>query len=156
MNSRLCAELLQIDNHVFFHILMPCSSIVLLQPSAYPKISHAKANTCVAVKSSSRAYGLKYLIGKDGVSPVGAEVFARVLNQISITGGNMAAFQGGVLIREKGSGIIVGSVGVSGAAGDEDEFCALSGVKECMMGEQLVTEPLEHSCKTISSLRYGV
>merc|ERR1740124_1002943 len=75
-------------------------------PSAYPKISHAKANTCVAVKSSSRAYGLKYLIGKDGVSPVGAEVFARVLNQISITGGNMAAFQGGVLIREKGSGII--------------------------------------------------
>jgi len=125
---------------------------VLLQPSAYPKISHAKANTCVAVKSSSRAYGLKYLIGKDGVSPVGAEVFARVLNQISITGGNMAAFQGGVLIREKGSGIIVGSVGVSGAAGDEDEFCALSGVKECMMGEQLVTEPLEHSCKTISNL----
>lgn len=118
---------------------------------AYPKISRAKANTCVAVKSSSRAYGAKYLIGKDG-APVGAEVFARVLNQINIVDGNMAAFQGGVLIREKESGVIVGSVGVSGAAGDEDEFCALSGVKECMLADQLVTEPLEHSCKTISNL----
>lgn len=118
---------------------------------AYPKISRAKANTCVAVKSSSRAYGAKYLIGKDG-APVGAEVFARVLNQINIVDGNMAAFQGGVLIREKESGVIVGSVGVSGAAGDEDEFCALAGVKECMLADQLVTEPLEHSCKTISNL----
>mmetsp|Transcript_9963 Transcript_9963/g.11649 ORF Transcript_9963/g.11649 Transcript_9963/m.11649 type:complete len:174 (+) Transcript_9963:102-623(+) len=117
---------------------------------AYPKISRAKANTCVAVKSSSRAYGAKYLMGKDGISPVGPEVFARVLNQINTMDGNMAAFQGGVLIREKDSGIIVGSVGVSGAAGDEDEFCALTGVKECNLADQLVTEPLEHSCKTVS------
>jgi len=98
-------------------------------PMAYPKISFAKANTCVSVKSSSRAYGAKYLHGKDG-EKVGPEVFARVLNQINTMDGQMAAFQGGVLIREKEGGSIIGSVGVSGAAGDEDEFCALVGVKE--------------------------
>jgi uncharacterized protein GlcG (DUF336 family) len=42
---------------------------------AYPKISAAKANTCVSTKSSSRAYGAKYLKGPNG--PVGPEVFAR-------------------------------------------------------------------------------
>jgi len=66
--------------------------------------------------------------------------------------GQMAAFQGGVLIREKEGGSIIGSVGVSGAAGDEDEFCALVGVKECCIGEMLVTEPSQHSCKTVSNL----
>ena len=43
--------------------------------TAYPKISAAKANTCVSTKSSSRAYGNKYLKGPNG--PVGPEVFAR-------------------------------------------------------------------------------
>ena len=117
---------------------------------AYPKISHAKANTCVATLQSSRSYGTKYLKGSDGISvPVGPETFARVLNQIAITDGQMACFQGGVLVREKDSGDVVGSVGVSGAAGDEDEFCALAGVKECEVGDLLVTEPAEHSCKTV-------
>jgi uncharacterized protein GlcG (DUF336 family) len=119
---------------------------------AYPKISHAKANTCVATKSSSRAYGNKYLKGKDGVSSVGPDVFARVINQINTLQGDMAAFQGGVLIREKSTGDIVGSVGVSGAAGDEDEFCALYGVKECSLGDELATEPADHSCKTLSKI----
>ena len=68
--------------------------------------------------------------------------------------GKMAAFQGGILVREKSTGEIVGSVGVSGAAGDEDEYCALYGVHNCEMGlaSLLVTEPPEHSCKTVSSL----
>ncbi len=116
---------------------------------AYPKISHAKASTCVSTKSSSRAYGVKYLRGKDGVSEVGASTFARVLNQISIVGGDMAAFQGGILVKEASSGTIVGSVGVSGAAGDEDEYCALEGVKQCAMASELVTVPETHSCKTL-------
>ena len=42
---------------------------------AYPKISAAKATTCISTKMSSRAYGKKYLKGPDG--PVGPEVFAR-------------------------------------------------------------------------------
>mmetsp|Transcript_29355 Transcript_29355/g.62368 ORF Transcript_29355/g.62368 Transcript_29355/m.62368 type:complete len:174 (+) Transcript_29355:38-559(+) len=115
---------------------------------AYPKISAAKANTCVSTKSSSRAYGAKYLKGPNG--PVGPEVFARVLNQISIMDGKMAAFQGGILVRDKCTNEIVGSVGVSGAAGDEDEYCALYGVQHCLMGTSLITEPAVHSCKALS------
>jgi len=113
----------------------------------YPKISHAKANTCVSTKSSSRAYGAKYLKGADG-GEVGPSTFARVINQISIVGGDMAAFQGGIIVKEKSTGDIVGSVGVSGAAGDEDEFCALEGVKQCSMATELITVPDNHSCKT--------
>jgi uncharacterized protein GlcG (DUF336 family) len=78
----------------------------------------------------------------------------RVLNQISIMDGKMAAFQGGILVREKSTGEIVGSVGVSGAAGDEDEYCALYGVHNCELGlaSQLDTVPSEHSCKTLAKM----
>jgi hypothetical protein len=52
---------------------------------------------------SSREYGSKYLKGADG-GEVGPSVFARVINQISIMSGDMAAFQGmccyGVIISE--------------------------------------------------------
>jgi hypothetical protein len=67
-------------------------SIAFQKAVAYPKISFAKANTCIAVKSSSRSYGKKYLKNADG-SSVGPETFARVLNQIQIVDGNMACFQ---------------------------------------------------------------
>ena len=60
----------------------------------------------------------------------------------------MAAFQGGVLIREKASNDVVGAVGISGAAGDEDEYCALRAVVECSIGDDLLTDPANHSCKT--------
>ena len=52
---------------------------------AYPKISAAKATTCVSTKMSSRTYGKKYLKGNDG--PVGPEVFAR-----SVTGSIYSSF----------------------------------------------------------------
>ena len=64
--------------------------------------------------------------------------------------GKMAAFQGGILVLESCTGAVVGSVGVSGAAGDEDEFCALYGVQNCEMANLLATEPAQHSCKTLS------
>lgn len=54
------------------------------------------------------------------------DVFVRVLNQISTIDGNVAAFPGGVLIRDATSKQIVGAVGVSGAAGAEDEYIALT------------------------------
>jgi uncharacterized protein GlcG (DUF336 family) len=114
---------------------------------AYPAISRAKANTCVAVKMSSRKYGDKYLKDKEG-NPSASDAFPRVLNQISTMHGQMAAFQGGVLIRD-GEGDIVGSIGISGAAGDEDEYCGLKGVELCSLGHSLITEPAEHSCKTV-------
>jgi len=116
----------------------------------YPKISAAKANTCVSTRISSRAYGNKYLKGPTSAH-VGPDVFVRVINQINTAQGKMAAFQGGILIREKETGQIVGSVGVSGAAGDEDEYCALYAVQQCEMGNLLETDPRQHSCKTLSN-----
>ena len=101
----------------------------------------------MSTNASSRAYGNKYLKGKNG-EKVGPEVFVRVLNQINTLDGEMAAFQGGVLIREKASNDVVGAVGISGAAGDEDEYCALRAVVESSIGDELLTEPAEHSCKT--------
>ena len=74
----------------------------------------------------------------------------RILNQIKIVDGKMAAFQGGVLVREKESGDIVGAVGISGARGDEDEYCALYAVQNCEMANLLVTSPPKHSCNTLS------
>ena len=41
----------------------------------------------------------------------------------------MAPFPGGVLMQAK-DGTVLGAVGVSGAAGDEDEYCGLRGVIE--------------------------
>lgn len=51
-----------------------------------------------------------------------------MLAMVNITQGNMAPFPGGIVIKTN-DGEIIGAVGVSGAAGDEDEHCALSGVE---------------------------
>ena len=40
-------------------------------------------------------------------------------------------------------------IGISGAAGDEDEYCGLKCVELCSLGHSLITEPAEHSCKTV-------
>jgi len=131
-----------------FEVCISLTNLLSRQPTAYAKISHAKATTCVSTKSSSRAYGEKYLKGPNG-EEVGPSVFARVINQISIMNGDMAAFQGGILVKEASTGEVVGAVGVSGAAGDEDEYCALAGVKRCTMANALETVPSKHSCKTV-------
>jgi uncharacterized protein GlcG (DUF336 family) len=107
------------------------------------------------MKLSSRAYGDKYLKRKDhgssnnSTSSVGPESFARGLNQVSSLDGEVALFPGGVLLRAKDGGEIVGSIGVSGAAGDEDEYCAWYGATNCLLGEELICEPEHHICKTL-------
>mmetsp|Transcript_7372 Transcript_7372/g.14669 ORF Transcript_7372/g.14669 Transcript_7372/m.14669 type:complete len:179 (-) Transcript_7372:271-807(-) len=121
------------------------------QPMAFAPLALAKANTCVSIKMSTRAFGNKYLKASDGVSPSTSDVYIRGLNQVISLNGNMVAFPGGVLIRDKEDGGVVGSVGVSGAAGDEDEFCALVGVHRCSAAEGLVTEPSTHTCATASN-----
>lgn len=45
-------------------------------------------------------------------------------------------------------GYIVGSVGVSGATSDEDEFLGLEGVKS-LHNESLLTVPAAHCCTTL-------
>lgn len=116
-------------------------------PMVYSKISHAKANTCVSTKLSSRAYGDKYLNFKG--PEVGPSTFVRLISQMSSANGDLACFQGGILVRDRASGEIVGSVAASGAAGDEDEYACLMGVKLCSASTELITEPPDHSCRTI-------
>ena len=59
--------------------------------------------------------------------------------------------QGGVLLRAKSDGGVVGAVGISGASADEDEYCALAAVWSCNADDiatTCTTEPLDHSVRT--------
>jgi uncharacterized protein GlcG (DUF336 family) len=117
------------------------------QPLAYPKISEAKARACISTNMSSRAYGSKYL-SADGTP----DEFVRLVNQISTMGGQIAAFPGGVLVRSKDDGQVIGAVGVSGAAGAEDEYIALKAIHLSSAREDIMTEPEQHSCTTAKLL----
>lgn len=64
---------------------------------------------------------------------------------VAISGNQMAPFPGGILLMLGDT--IVGAVGVSGAAGDEDEYCAIQAVIEANLG--LTTVPEQHSCSTV-------
>ena len=58
----------------------------------------------------------------------------------------MAPFPGGIVLKVDDQ--VVGAVGVSGAAGDEDEYCAIRGVVESnYAGLTCIQE--EHSCSTV-------
>jgi len=65
----------------------------------------------------------------------GRELARRASNQpaffgalLSVSGGRMVPAIGGVLIRDS-EGAIVGAVGISGDAGENDEICAISGIE---------------------------
>jgi uncharacterized protein GlcG (DUF336 family) len=47
---------------------------------------------------------------------------------VELADGNIIPNPGGVLIRDK-SGTIVGSIGISGDTGDNDEICAVAGIE---------------------------
>lgn len=94
-------------------------------PVGIPQFAHAKANTCVVMKlPSSRAFRDKYTNDKDPAK------FCQMLSMVSLTQGNggMAPFPGGVLVIDDHK-IVHGAIGVSGAAGDEDEACAYAGLE---------------------------
>ena len=75
------------------------------------------------MKTSSRQFRDKYTSDKDPAK------FCQMNSMVDITGGKMAPFPGGVLMKSL-NGEVVGAVGVSGAAGDEDEYCGLRGIVE--------------------------
>lgn len=101
--------------------------------------AYAKAYACLATKSSSRNFRDKYTADEASAK------FGQMLSMVAITGGKMAPFPGGILLQYDGH--IVGAVGVSGAAGDEDEYCAIRAVAEVnIVG--LTTIPDEPSCST--------
>ena len=112
-------------------------------PVGIPDFAFAKAFSCIVNKYPSRAFRDRYTSGSDpGISAK----FGQMLGMVSISQGTMAPFPGGILLKFGES--IVGAVGVSGAAGDEDEYCAIRGVIESgFVG--LTTIPEQHSCSTV-------
>ena len=74
-------------------------------------------------------------------------------SMVAISGNQMAPFPGGIVLKARNSsdddddGCVIGAVGVSGAAGDEDEYCAITAVQEANI-PGLMTVPAEHSCTT--------
>ena len=93
-------------------------------PMGYPKFAIAKANTCVTLNCSSREFRDKYAM--DASQPA---KYCQLLSMSAIAGNNLAPFPGGVLISDA-SGNVLGAVGVSGGASDDDEFCACYGIQQ--------------------------
>jgi uncharacterized protein GlcG (DUF336 family) len=113
-----------------------CSSI------GVPEFAYAKAYTCIVQKASSRDFRDKYTKGF-GDNP---GKYCQMTAMVNITDGKMAPFPGGVLILNSEGSDVIGAVGVSGAAGDEDEYCAIRGVLEAELGVKI--KPEKHSCST--------
>ena len=90
-------------------------------PIAFPKFALAKAVTSVTLGISSRKFRDKYNSSQEKIS--------QMLGMISIMEGQIANFPGSVLISSPIDGSILGSVGVSGASSDQDEYLALQAVK---------------------------
>lgn len=89
-----------------------------------PQFALAKATTCAAMKMSSRSFRDRYTRGND------PQRLFQMASMVTIAQGvgAMAPFPGGVLLRDETG--VLGAIGVSGAAGDEDELCALEGARE--------------------------
>jgi glc operon protein GlcG len=109
--------------------------------AAFPEFSYAKAYTCVTMGVSSREFRDKYTVTNDSAK-IGQ------MNSMMAISGKMAAFPGGIILRNEGNEII-GAIGVSGASGDEDEYVALNAAWES--GLPLHVSPKEHSCTTVKS-----
>lgn len=105
-----------------------------------PEFSYAKAYTCVVMKTASREFRDKYTNDNNSAK------FCQMASMVNITGGKMAPFPGGVLLRNHDDEV-VGAIGVSGASGDEDEYAGLKSVWES--GFPLKTQPTKHSCETM-------
>jgi uncharacterized protein GlcG (DUF336 family) len=98
-------------------------------PVGIPQFALAKAKTCVAMRMSSREFRDRYTKSND------PQKYCQMLSMVQITDGGMAPFPGGLPIKahfESASSHkseVIGAIGISGAAGDEDEECALSALE---------------------------
>lgn len=108
-------------------------------PVGIPEISRAKAYSCIVNKYPSRAFRDRY------TSEEASAKFCQMTSMVAISGNQMAPFPGGIVL--KLGDYVIGAVGVSGAAGDEDEYCAIQAVLEADLG--LSTVPEQHSCATV-------
>ncbi len=89
-----------------------------------PQIATGKAWGALGMGESSRRLGERL---KDRVAFLGA--------LSDMAGGKVVSVPGGVLILQ--SGEIIGAVGVTGGTGDEDEACALEGIKLAKLDYQV-------------------
>jgi len=132
-------------NPITVTVVDPAGEIITMQrmdhcsSGAYPKYSFAKAFTAVSHNISSRAFRDKYIAPATSTDCPDYRKLAQLLNMVSINEGKLATFPGGIVLRSKEDGSVIGAVGVSGASGDEDEYCALEGAKAA--GFDLITEP---------------
>ena len=97
-------------------------------PPLPAQLAFAKATACVGTHAaSSRSLKDKYVTPAEPTKDRTAQLL-----QMSVVGVNLklpiAAFPGGLLCRDQ-EGNVVGSIGVSGAAADEDEHCAIVGAQ---------------------------
>lgn len=90
-------------------------------PASFPKFAKAKALAAVSLGCSSREFKTRYEQDK----------FGQLMFMSEFAG--LAPMPGGILLIDDDSGGIIGAVGCSGAASDEDEFLAISGVKASSM-----------------------
>lgn len=103
-----------------------------------PQFAYAKAYTCIATKGSSRAFRDKYTTFPEGETP-DPKKYCQMVGMITIADGKMASIPGGVLLRSKVDGEIIGAIGVSGAAADQDELMALTAARQ--FSEILSSDP---------------
>lgn len=68
-----------------------------------------------------------------------AKKFSQVISMSTIVEGKIAPFPGGVLLKARETGEIVGAIGVSGATSDEDEAVALAGAK--LFSDLIASDP---------------
>mmetsp|Transcript_30489 Transcript_30489/g.34752 ORF Transcript_30489/g.34752 Transcript_30489/m.34752 type:complete len:234 (-) Transcript_30489:283-984(-) len=108
-------------------------------PVVFPDFALAKATTGVVMGYPSRTFRDKYTADEASAK------FCQMTTMVDISNGRMAPFPGGIVL--KLGDYIIGAVGVSGASGDEDEYCAIRGVVESGLG--LTTLPETHSCATV-------
>lgn len=132
-------------NPVTVHVLDAAGTTICAKrmdgcsPVGIPDISKAKAFGCIVNKYPSRAFRDRYTSDETSAK------FCQMTTMVAISQGQMAPFPGGILL--KLGDHIIGAVGVSGAAGDEDEYCAIQAVVEANLG--LTTVPETHSCSTV-------
>eukprot|EP00444_Apocalathium_aciculiferum_P004292 CAMPEP_0183391096 /NCGR_PEP_ID=MMETSP0370-20130417/6227_1 /TAXON_ID=268820 /ORGANISM="Peridinium aciculiferum, Strain PAER-2" /LENGTH=199 /DNA_ID=CAMNT_0025570765 /DNA_START=118 /DNA_END=717 /DNA_ORIENTATION=- len=113
------------------------SKTMLGCPRLIPSLAHAKAGAAIGTHSSSRALKDKYV-------PERTPQLVAMTNIANANNQPFCAVPGGVLVRDR-SGNVVGAIGVSGAAADEDEHCAIAGARAV----GLVTEPAESVLKKV-------
>ncbi len=72
---------------------------------------------------------------------------------VTAMNGELIPVAGGILVRSALDGTVVGAVGVSGAAADEDEYLAIEGVRVACNSDEasvlITTDPPSHVCSTL-------